>query len=747
MPLNEELIKLTRIEERTPTGINIIYPETVAEQVIESDEHQFVTKDEKEQWNNLTLSGLKYQGEYNPSTIYAKNDVVTFSDKFYIAKGPVTNIEPSDTEDNDNWINLNKEAVEALRAQGVYVENVSSGTFTLSLIDAAADGDYQHLTKEQSINLIYNVGTKTLKSENFEGHLIGKADEASRADVATEAEQYTKYARNEDGSLVNGVYTRTGSEYIDTAISGIRKTLEGITNGEGDVTLKNPLKVYKDGILDVTYDGSGAVDLRIQQKYTPTDIIDLLENGKIKETWLPDFILGQLSYKGTWDPSIAGTVVPNAGDYYIATNNGNYYPDGTTLPTGSQQFETGDWAVYNGDSWDKIDNTDAVRTVNNQIGDVKIYKGSWVAGAQYYHGDIVKHEGVLYIANTDNNDATFTASKWEVFGRLYTASDGIKLDGTVFKHDVAILENTESNITLTPENKSFSIHEVTKDAYGHVTKINNKVVTLGDDFVDTVRPIQVNGVELLGKNDKTALNVANGNKINVVGADGKITINHVESTATNKNFDVTQTDQELHAGETFSVPSFTIDDYGHVVSGQKISFKIADNFIKHNHFNVVKDDTDGSTLIKAYEGINNAAALNAIGGSKFYVGNAAPTSADVMKLNAHFHATALYQGANQVVDSAFKILSGYKYSATSARENIISGEFDPVNKTITLGESGVIKDATQDYAVYSAVAVNRQGIAVAGGQIIEFGQEVNADPSDSLAVGGLFFRLMSQTEA
>ena len=45
--------------------------------------------------------------------------------------------------------------------------------------------------------------------------------------------------------------------------------------------------------------------------------------------------------------------------------------------------------------------------------------------------------------------------------------------------------------------------------------------------------------------------------------------------------------------------------------------------------------------------------------------------------------------------------------------------------------------------IYSAVSVNAKGVVTAGGQIVEFGTVVNADPSEALAVGGLFFRKLA----
>lgn len=56
--------------------------------------------------------------------------------------------------------------------------------------------------------------------------------------------------------------------------------------------------------------------------------------------------------------------------------------------------------------------------------------------------------------------------------------------------------------------------------------------------------------------------------------------------------------------------------------------------------------------------------------------------------------------------------------------------------TVNLGDSGV------QAGTYSALQVNSKGIAVAGGQMIEIGGAAQNTPSNSLAAGGLFFKLI-----
>lgn len=77
---------------------------------------------------------------------------------------------------------------------------------------------------------------------------------------------------------------------------------------------------------------------------------------------------GAVSYKGTWNasantPTLTSSV-GSQGDYYVVS------VAGTTNLNGITDWQIGDWAVFNGSVWQKIDNTDAVTSVNGKTGTV-----------------------------------------------------------------------------------------------------------------------------------------------------------------------------------------------------------------------------------------------------------------------------------------------------------------------------------------------------------------------------------------
>ena len=78
--------------------------------------------------------------------------------------------------------------------------------------------------------------------------------------------------------------------------------------------------------------------------------------------------VGAVTYKGTWDaatntPTLASGT-GTQGDYYVVNVPGSTNLDGIT------DWAVGDWAIFNGTVWEKVDNTDAVSSVNGQVGTV-----------------------------------------------------------------------------------------------------------------------------------------------------------------------------------------------------------------------------------------------------------------------------------------------------------------------------------------------------------------------------------------
>ena len=81
-------------------------------------------------------------------------------------------------------------------------------------------------------------------------------------------------------------------------------------------------------------------------------------------------IIGTLSYQGGWNastnvPALVSSVGTN-GYYYVVTTAGSTNLNGIT------DWAIGDWAIFNGTTWQKIDQTNTVTSVNGQTGAVSV---------------------------------------------------------------------------------------------------------------------------------------------------------------------------------------------------------------------------------------------------------------------------------------------------------------------------------------------------------------------------------------
>lgn len=136
------------------------------------------------------------------------------------------------------------------------------------------------------------------------------------------------------------------------------------------------------GIATEAYaDNSAADALAAANQYTDEDRLEIdgllaekadLVNGKVPITQLPSPIM---EYKGTWNantnsPQLADGV-GDTGDVYRVSVGGTI-----DLGAGVIEFHATDYVIYNGVIWQKSDTTDAVTTVNSQVGDVVITPAS-----------------------------------------------------------------------------------------------------------------------------------------------------------------------------------------------------------------------------------------------------------------------------------------------------------------------------------------------------------------------------------
>jgi hypothetical protein len=174
---------------------------------------------------------------------------------------------------------------------------------------------------------------------------------------------------------------QTAGNYI-TALTG-----EASASGPGSsaITLTNSAVIGKilTG-LNVTGGSVSATD----------SIVDAF--GKVQNQI--NSLIGGTIYKGTWNASTNTPALTSSvgtqGYYYIVSVAGATNLDGIT------SWNVGDWAIFDGTAWQKVDNTDSVVSVNGLTGAVSLTTSNITEGTNLYYTEARVDANSNVAANT-----------------------------------------------------------------------------------------------------------------------------------------------------------------------------------------------------------------------------------------------------------------------------------------------------------------------------------------------------------
>ena len=722
---------------------------------------RFVRPDDEILWRDGG-SALKFKGLYSSVEKYRKHDVValrnteTNQEEYFVSlKDNNQNIAPSFTEHNDNWRNLNLWATHAVDADKIKIQSAPAlsdekDSVYLTFVTTPNKEDASLYTEAQ---LVYEVNSKYLHAMSEYADKYMKSFNSDGETVEPEA----RSINDEFKAIYAAIKTISGGELVlghgltiklngETLLDNWMAAEDGNINislDHSDITdwdsTVNAAITEKGDARYVRYDGAQTLsdDEKAQARFNinaaPAGNYPVMDNNnKILLENLPDTVVGGLQYKGVYDASVAGTIQPEMGDYYIVSVAGNYDPAGGVHAVVNNEltfFRIGDWAIYNGaaEGWAKIDNTDAVKTVNGQIGAVQTYKGVYSEEAEYFAGDWVLNNGILYLAVQNSKGQSIEeAAYWQVAGRIYTGEKGIKVDGNVISHTNTLERKDELNPEAIDVNGGqFSVDINEYDEEGHVISTQKQNITLKQSW----REVKVGGTTVIAGNDNAALNIVGNNPIEVAAdaAADTVYVKHAKGTAVSDKIELKVGDDGLVDADIVSS-----DEFGHVNGTRKL--KLSNLAVVEGTQTLIgaksfgNKNGSGSVILPAATNVYN------IGSEEVKFAGIYATDMYATNFNGALKGNA-DTATNLLKDFQIKVSinNGVKTESASQKTNGANN----VELALDLPNSGV------SAGTWCAVTVNEKGIVTHGAHVIEFAKNIEQkNPSASLVTGGLFFRMV-----
>ena len=179
----------------------------------------------------------------------------------------------------------------------------------------------------------------------------------------------------------------SGTSYDGSSAVTVAITNTGVTAATyGSASAVAVVAVNAQGqITSATTTAISIASSAITDKGLANGLATLDGSGTVPTSQLPAAVLGALKYQGTWNASTNTPTLTSS----VGTQGYYYVVDvaGSTNLNGITDWKIGDWAIFNGSIWEKIDNTDAVTSVNGLTGAVVLTTSNIAEGTNLYYTD------------------------------------------------------------------------------------------------------------------------------------------------------------------------------------------------------------------------------------------------------------------------------------------------------------------------------------------------------------------------
>lgn len=242
--------------------------------------------------------------------------------------------------------NIDAEASTRASADTSLQSQITSNDTDITSLDGRLTTAEGNITSNDT-DIATNASNIATNTSNIASNTSSIATNASNISSNT-----SSISTNTSNIATNTSNIATNTSNIATNTSNISGLDSRLTTAEGNITSNDTdISTLQSGKQDISEKGQA-------NGYAPLDA-----SAKITTTYLPDSIVGQVEYQGTWDASTNTPTLPTAstvkGHYYIVSTGGTYL---------SITYDVGDWVISNGTDWQKVDNTDAVSSVFGRNG-------------------------------------------------------------------------------------------------------------------------------------------------------------------------------------------------------------------------------------------------------------------------------------------------------------------------------------------------------------------------------------------
>ena len=394
------------------------------------------------------------------------------------------------------WVSITAEAVKSIVA-GDGLTSSGTGTVTINLGTPSASGysgsdantyGSNSVTADSHTHQINLPDASTSTKGVIELATDAEATEGTDTTRAINAKQLAAAKQSAINSAKVTIQTSNGITGGSTT-PGNSFTLSGV---DALTTAKGVVQLATQSEVNAGTDTKKVITPATLGKGKASGVASLDANSKIITSQLPDYLLGQVMYGGnastvatttivspsdslktkknitTTSISIVNSATSTAANTYgYKDMEGIYFicqASGTFAEIG---FETGDWIISTGAKWEKIDNTDAVKSVNGQTGTVNITRVNEAGTA-----DKLKTARTIALKGDATGSATF--------------------DGSANKDINVTLANT--GVTAGTYNN------VTVDAKGRVVSASNIKTSVVSEITGNGTQKEFNITHSLGKN-------------------------------------------------------------------------------------------------------------------------------------------------------------------------------------------------------------------------------------------------------